>query len=395
MASVSVGSANPGGAFAALAAFVADECDRRLRAYSAQPRDANEHFETEVEVLSGGYAYRQLFELVQNAADAIGEGGEGHGRIEVVLDRKRLAAANTGAPIDQDGVVALLNARSSSKRAGQIGRFGIGFKSLLKLGGQVDLVSRSIGLRFDPAWCRGQIRDHLGLAADARAPGMRLAQVLDPAAPDGPLRRYGSFDWATTVVTAVIEQPDVYDRLAEEMATFPAEFILFLDADVELVLETDAGLRRIITRRRENDIFIVDDGTTESRWRLFQTKVRVTDPAALSDAQHLQAREEVPLAWAVPLGGREIAGRFWAFFPTQSDTLAAGILNAPWKLNSDRTNVIAGPWNTALMAEAAALIAANIAALATPNDPGAPISALPRQLERKDELAASDRKSVV
>lgn len=389
VASVSVESANPGGAFAALAAFVADECDRRLRAYSAQPRDANEHFETEVEVLSGGYAYRQMFELVQNAADAIGEGGEGRGRIEVVLDRKRLAAANTGAPIDQDGVVALLNARSSSKRAGQIGRFGIGFKSLLKLGGQVDLVSRSIGLRFDPVWCRSQIRDHLGLAADARAPGMRLAQVLDPATPEGPLRLHGAFDWATTVVTAAIEQPDVYDRLSEEMASFPAEFILFLDADVELVLETDAGLRRKITRRREGEIFIVDDGTTESRWRLFQTRVRVTDPSALSDAQHLQAREEVPLAWAVPLGAREIAGRFWAFFPTQSDTFAAGILNAPWKLNSDRTNVIAGPWNTILMAEAAALIAANIAALATPGDPGAPISALPRQLERKDELAAS------
>lgn len=388
MASVSIDRGEAGG-FDDLAAFVAEECDRRLRAYSAQPRDANEHFETEIEVLSGGYAYRQLFELVQNAADAIGEAGEAEGRIQVALDPKRLTAANTGAPVDQDGVVALLNARSSSKRAGQIGRFGIGFKSLLKLGGRVDLVSRSIGLRFDPAWCRGQIRAHLGLDETARAPGMRLAQVLDPAAADGPLRRYGAFDWATTVVTATIEQPDVYERMTQEIANFPAEFVLFLDADVELVLETDAGLRRTIKRRREGEIFIVDDGTTESRWRLFQTKVAINDPAALSDAQHLQARDEVPMAWAVPLGAREIAGRFWAFFPTQSDTLAAGILNAPWKLNSDRTNVIAGPWNTALMAEAAALIAANIAALATEDDPGAPISALPRQLDRKDELAAS------
>lgn len=55
-----------------LAEFVHDECQKRLKAYEAQPRDAAEHFETENEVLSGGYAYRQLYELVQNAADATG-----------------------------------------------------------------------------------------------------------------------------------------------------------------------------------------------------------------------------------------------------------------------------------------------------------------------------------
>ena len=41
--------------YRALSDFVQEECDRRLRAYTAQPRDATEHFETENEVLSGGY----------------------------------------------------------------------------------------------------------------------------------------------------------------------------------------------------------------------------------------------------------------------------------------------------------------------------------------------------
>ena len=115
-----------------LSEFVHDECQKRLRAYEAQPRDAAEHFETENEVLSGGYAYRQLYELVQNAADAILEAKEPHGRICVRLTPDRLEAANTGAALDEGGIVALLNARSSPKRGNQIGRFGIGFKSLLK-----------------------------------------------------------------------------------------------------------------------------------------------------------------------------------------------------------------------------------------------------------------------
>jgi hypothetical protein len=62
-------------------------------------------------------------------------------------------------------------------------------------------------------------------------------------------------------------------------------------------------------------------------------------------------------------------------------------LNAPWKLNSDRTNIIPGPWNESLMLAAADLIAANIGYLATEDDPGAPISALPRKPDRQNDPA--------
>ena len=374
--------------FKKLKAFVDDECARRLRAYDAQPRDVNEHFETEIEVLSGGYAYRQLFELVQNAADAIQESTDKLGRIHVRLEPNCLLAANTGAALDKDGIVALLNARSSSKRAGQIGRFGIGFKSLLKLGGVVDIVSQSIGLRFDPEWCRAKVRAHLGLPNDASAPGMRLAQVIDPHGKDSPLWKYGDFAWATTVVSAAIADEKVFERLTKEMEDFPAEFVLFLGADVELTLEFGCGKVRTIKKRRENDEIVTSDGTKDERWRVFNETVEITDADALADAQHLQARNKVPLSWAVPIGGRERRGLFWAFFPTNTPTLASGILNAPWKLNSDRTNIIPGPWNECLMLAAANLIGANIGSLSNETDPGAPISALPRKPESQADPAA-------
>src|SRR5690625_7306698 len=98
-----------------LAEFVHDECQKRLRAYEALPRDAAEHFETENEVLSGGYAYRQLYEL-QNAADPILEAAEPQGQIHVRLSSSRLEAANAAAALDEPGIVALLNARSSPQR---------------------------------------------------------------------------------------------------------------------------------------------------------------------------------------------------------------------------------------------------------------------------------------
>jgi hypothetical protein len=359
----------------------------RVKAYEAQPRDAAEHFETENEVLSGGYAYRQLYELVQNAADAILEAAEPQGRIHVRLSPNRLEAANTGAALDEPGIVALLNARSSPKRGNQIGRFGIGFKSLLKLGGRVHLASRSVGLRFDPEACRDRIRRHLGLAKDAPAPGMRLAEVLVPAAESSPLSEASRWHWATTVVSAEIADETAFERLSQEIADFPAEFLLFLPSAISLELEVEGAAPRLLTKRLEDGLAVVSDGTNEARWKVFEASVKVDSPAARSDATHIQAREQVPLSWAVPVGGREQAGRFWAFFPTETQSRTSGILNAPWKLNSDRTNLIRGPWNEAIMQAAADLISRSLTALSTPKDCGAAVSAFPRQPERQDEIA--------
>lgn len=370
-----------------LAEFVHDECQKRLRAYEAQPRDAAEHFETENEVLSGGYAYRQLYELVQNAADAILEATEPEGRIHVRLSPNRLEAANTGAALDEPGIVALLNARSSPKRGNQIGRFGIGFKSLLKLGGSVDLTSRSVGLRFDPEACRAQIRQHLGLEKDAPAPGMRLAEVLNPVDEGSPLSKSSRWNWATTVVSAEISDEAAFERLSQEIADFPAEFLLFLPSAISLELEVEGAAPRLLTKRLEDGLAVVSDGTNEARWKVFETSVHVDSPAARSDATLIQAREQVPLSWAVPVGGREQAGRFWAFFPTETQSRTSGILNAPWKLNSDRTNLIRGPWNEAIMQAAADLISRSLTALSTPEDFGVAVSAFPRQPERQDEIA--------
>ncbi|HWO57528.1 MAG TPA: DEAD/DEAH box helicase [bacterium] len=370
--------------------FVDQLCERRHQAYKASPGDIREHFGIEQVVLAGGYGYRQILELVQNGADAILEAHECGTdlevpcKIEVLLDGSNLYVANTGAPFSEDGIDALLRSHSSPKRGMQIGRFGLGFKSLLRLGGRIDITSGSFAFGFDPERCRTELKDRYKVQ---EAPGLRLAWSLEE---DRAEELRGKFPWATTVVCAEILSRGFREHLGEEIDGFPAEFLLFLPVPVQLMLANSDSpeSKREIHRVIEGQDVVLHEGESKSRWRVVEHVVPITDRRAREDATHVHSRDKVPLAWAMPVEGkREEAGGFWAFFPTQTPTYLAGILNAPWKLNSDRNAIISGEWNTALMQEAAKLIADALPELSTMDDVGRPLDAFPRQIDRSDEIA--------
>lgn len=370
---------------------VAELLDQRLRAYASEPGLLREHYGIEQTVLAGGYGYRQVIELVQNGADAILEAHEeatttsNENRICVLLRDRWLYVANTGAPISDAGLDALLRAHSSPKRQNQIGRFGVGFKSLLKLGGRIDLISLSRGaLRFDPSRCRQELSQRFGVSD---APALRLAWPLyETETQDHVVRELGS--WAQTIVRAEISTFETAEQLRAEIRGFPAEFLLFFPLPVTLSMDAGGDSVRELRLQPDGDALILHDGDAESRWLVAKRTVEVRDPRAVSDATHLHARDAVPVAWAVPVDGkRDEAGRFWAFFPTHTPSYLPGILNAPWKLNSDRNAIIGGEWNAALMSEAAKLISESLPRLATPDDPGRALDLFPRQLDRKDDDA--------
>ena len=78
------------------------------------------------------------------------------------------------------------------------------------------------------------------------------------------------------------------------------------------------------------------------------------------------------------------SGLFWAFFPTNTASLVAGILNAPWKTNEDRQNLLSGYYNVELIEAAARMIAAALPNFATDTDPARHLDALPRRQELGD-----------
>uniref|UniRef100_UPI0025EA3235 sacsin N-terminal ATP-binding-like domain-containing protein n=1 Tax=uncultured Thiodictyon sp. TaxID=1846217 RepID=UPI0025EA3235 len=365
--------------------FIKDWRRDWLENYRRTPLMAREHVGIEENVLAGGYGYRQILELVQNGADAVLEEAEakgchGRARIHVLFDGQRLYVANTGAPLSREGIESLLMSNLSPKRGNQIGRFGIGFKSLLRLGGIIDILSRGASLRFDPPRCQQEVRNACKRLADSPAPSLRLAWTLDRQAEAQQDQQLHAFDWATTVVRAEVKNPTMGEHLTKEIEAFPARFLLFITTAVDLTLEAPDLEPRRINQTPDSNAVILHDGEASSRWRLIKRVIQVTDPAAVENATHIHRRDEIPLTWAIPLDAkREEPGSFWVAFPTQSLTSIPGILNAPWKVNTDRQSIIDGEWNRALMRKAAAMIAEALPTLANADDPARALDYLPRQ----------------
>lgn len=358
---------------------VRDVSSRCLNAYREQPTRVIEDFSREAADAFGAYRERQLFELVQNGADAMIDANI-QGRIEVILTETHLYCANEGAPIDEAGARALMHSHMSRKRADQIGHFGLGFKSVLAVSRSPQLYSRSGSFAFDADWAASQIRR---VAPEAeQTPVLRVARPADAnaAAMHDP-ELASLMQWATTVVVLPLI-PESYAQIERAIQEFPAPFLLFAPVVREIWLSSRVtGKARFLRAAPDNDgaTKLIDDQVS-SRWRLFERTVQVSREAIaelLPSSIPEELRRRVPIAWAVAIDDSRATGRFWSFFPTNDESTLSGILNAGWKTNNDRHALLSGPLNRELLGAFAELVAEVLPELVDATDCGRHLDLLP------------------
>ena len=238
-----------------------------------------------------------------------------------------------------------------------------------------DFFSRSGSFSFDSGnskVCLSQIAPE-----SSHFPTLRLAWRLDPtdeAERDPTLKEL--MNWATTVVRLPIRQGHA-QWLADDIAEFPAQFLLFSPHVGSLILDDRSrGIYFEIKQSVEGSDLILTAPAASERWRVFKTEYHPS-AEALTDAGELARREVVPLVWAVRLRGRLDRGSFWAFFPTEYKTTLSGIINAPWKTNEDRQNLLRGTFNNELLRRVAKLVVESIPDLMREEDPGWFLDVLP------------------
>ncbi|MGC8920732.1 DEAD/DEAH box helicase [Streptomyces sp. PG2] len=394
---------------------ILEQSARVLETYRVDSGLVQEHANGERRITQGGYGDRQLFEIVQNAADEIAN--EPGGTVHVVLTEEHLYCANEGTPVTPEGTETILRMGVSRKRGGQIGRFGVGVKSYLVVTDAPQFFSETGSFGFDRAWSRAEIARIAAhaLEPDFEAPVLRMARPLDEAAErkvDNVLDELRS--WATTVVRLPL-LPGAAKRLANDIHNpgakngqeeFPKLFQLFSSHVGDVVLEDRRRMpvvRRVISVDQDGERRTIHEkgtGRTASSvsWKVFTAAHQPTE-AARGTAGELHDRSTIDISWAVPEFGGTLPyanpapgrGTFWSFFPTKYEMTLSGALNGAWKTNEDRQNLLdSSPFNQELLQVAAKLVVMSLPKLAPAEDPGAYLVFLPGRDKAVETLSWAD-----
>lgn len=231
----------------ALGRFAAAQAGKTLEAYRALPQLVAEHADQEYD--AAHLADRQLYELIQNGADALAHEGTGQS-ILVRLTRRFLYCADDGKPLDEEGLNGLMSVHVASRRGTvAVGRIGIGFKSVLAVTDAPELYSRSGSVRFSRTRAVEQIGGH---AKADRCPMLQLPVPVDAeaaAASDDDLSEMMS--WATNIVRLPLAERAFLD-LATQVQEFRPEFLRLVPHVKYVTLECEGQASR--------EFMLQDDG---------------------------------------------------------------------------------------------------------------------------------------
>jgi len=309
------------------------------RIYREDPKLLEEHVGQENSFRTSGYSRRQVTELVQNAADAILRSGR-TGRIELILTERYLYCANDGEEFKQAGIDAITHAYLSDKRGEEIGRYGLGFKSVLAVTDNPQVFSRSVSFQFGAPEARAVL---IGVGANGNdLPVLRLPTVLDVnEAIDDDVTLRELTKWASTVVRLPLQQ-DV--ELEEQLLGFQTQFLIFTPHVEKLTMtirrngahhEVEHSCRSIGHSSYE----LQGPRLATQKWAIFKREHQPS-LAARQEVDDAIARKSILVTCAVPLDAPNKEGEFWANFPLSDRTSAVGIFNAPWALSEDRSHIL-------------------------------------------------------
>lgn len=380
-----------------------------LAAWSRSPARFREDANAEEDHARGYYRDRVVVELAQNAADAAARAGE-PGRLLLALRRTDgppgtpsttvLVAANSGSPLDAEGVASLASLRASAKRggasSGTVGRFGVGFAAVRSVSDAV-LVATAVGaVRFDLGAARAAVAraaaDVPGLAAElaARGDGLPVLRLPFPAGapdageldagaldavvadlaggarPDPPGPTGGPGGWSTVVALALRDDAAVA-AVRAQLADVDDALLLALPALGEVRVEAPDEAPRVVRD--------VDD-----RW-VVARRAGEHDPALLADRPvEERDRRAWQVTWAVRRDAPTSPGPVHAPTPTDEPCSVPALLVATLPLDPTRRRVAPGPVTDALVGHAGGAWADLVATLRRTDGAPDPLDLLPAAL---------------
>jgi hypothetical protein len=256
-----------------------------------------------------------VFEILQNAQDARAT------RVRFDLRSDRLEVRHDGRRFTEKDVRGICGIKESTKEDDpeQIGRFGIGFKSVYAY------TSRPAVHCGDEHF---EVKDYVHpYPADSVDPGdsWTTLQILP-------------FDRADVLPT------DAVDQISSRLHRLSGRTILFLSNLTELEWSAPGGGSHRLLRDQGTDrsarrvsLFVDDDPVPDEEWLVFDRPVRLAeglDPGTVEVAFAL-TRDDHGVEFIAPADDTELV----AFFPTRRETHVGFLIQGPFVPTASRDNV--------------------------------------------------------
>lgn len=278
-----------------------------------------------------------IFELLQNAEDALGRRGEWHGsrRVAFTLSPTRLTLSHFGKPFDEADVRSVCDIAESTKNESSIGRFGLGFKSVYTITNLPEIHSGDEDFAIEDYVFPKRIA-RLARAADE-------TQIILPLKPeDGSAARDITLGFRRLGPGALLFLRYI-DEISWTVEGGSSGFYLRNTPE-----SLGPNVERITVVGKEDDRPDVDQNWLVFHRDVFSTEGQKVGRVEIAFSQGA-VTEDAPDRWAVqPLAKSPLV----VFFPTVVETHLGFLVQGPYRTTPSRDNIPSDePWNQHLVKE--------------------------------------------
>lgn len=326
-----------------------NEIATQLNGYKENPKYLIRDFNAEKEKVDD-YSGRELFELLQNAVDAINDSASSN--VLISLQDNVLQICNNGEPFSKEGFNSLMYSNLSPKKNKNeyIGEKGLGFRSVLNWSETVRIYSGDIALEFskeiateefDKLRHFEEVQNVLNLYSNHEITRLAILAVPRIIKPSNN-REY------VTIIELTLKE-DVVSRVKERLINLESRTLLFLEKLSELIINCD-GSERIFRRKeldKENEIAKIEltEGNNDSLiWSI------VSEEGVLPVIEDNAAKEKQYKIMIAHHPDLKIPdNKLYSFFKTEVDFPLPVLVHGTFDLTADRNHLTKKEVNATLL----------------------------------------------
>ena len=290
--------------------------------------------------LSKDYEGRQIFELLQNADDAVDEASDIEGKVLITFDGKTLSVSNTGEKFSFRGIKSLLYPNASPKKiyANKIGCMGLGFRSVLTWTDSLIVATEDFSIQFSKEYAKEFLSSILNERPELKNDIMALTKEEWPIATLTCPRLLKDNVLVPGYATSIIMEchEELSSKIEDQIKSLEFEELVFLPNLKEIEIICNDYHKTFYKVVDGNDVSIeqIDNNTKESSgasWRLFKrTGVIKDEDGDNKDYEFIIAYD--------PEGERY--GEFlYSYFKTEVQLSFPALIHGTFVLTSNRNDL--------------------------------------------------------